>query len=125
VSLGLPGGHVSSRSLPRAVDPGLLVGNVGSEGMAGAVSLWLLGGHVGSLDMAGAVVSRVPSAMLVSRSWRELWAQGSHRPCWFPGHGGSCVPGSAAGHVGYRGMAAAVGSGVPLPMLFLGAWQRL
>ena len=140
--------HVGSQGMAEAVGPGLPRGHVGSRGMARAFFPRLLGVHVGSLDtagsvargcrrpcwfpghggscgpravrgtcgcqgMAGAVGPRHPPAMLIPGAFRELWARVCCHPCWFQGHGGSCGPGSAAGHVGSRGIAGAVDPGLP------------
>jgi len=75
--------------------PRIAASHVGSRGMAGAVGLWQRGGHIHSRGIAGAVVP---------------WL---HWPCWFPGHWWICGSGAAAGHVGSRAMAGAMGPGLP------------
>jgi len=113
------------------------VGYVGSRGMTGAVGLglhrpWFFPGHGGSCGpgavrrifccqgMAGAVGPRHLPARLVPRAWRERCARGCCRPCWFPGHGGSCGLGGAVGYVCSRGMMGAVGLGLHRPWCFPG-----
>ena len=76
--------------------------------------------HVGSRGMAAAVGPGLSAAILVLVTWRELWARGCDRPCWFPGRGRSRSPGAATDHVGSRGMAGALGLGCHRPRLFPG-----
>ena len=65
------------------------------------------------------------SAMLAPKALRDLSAQGFRRPCWFPGHGGSCAPWLPVGYVGSRGMAGPVCSSLLPAMLVPKAWRQL
>ena len=95
-------GHGGSRG------PGLLASQFGSQGMADTVVPRLPNCYVVSQVMAGAVGLVLPSAMLVPRAWREVWALGQ-----------------ACGHVGSRGMAGAVGPRLLPTTLVLGSWWEL
>jgi len=93
--------------------PGSAASHVGSQGMAAAVGPGMPGGDFGSRDMAGAVGPCLPAAILVLVTWGVLWARGCGRPCRFPGHGRSRLPGAVTDHVGSRGMAGALGLVLP------------
>ena len=95
------------------------------SGHGGSCGTEAAAGHVGSRGMEGAVVPGLPPAMLVLGAWPELWSWGCFRPCWFPEHGWSCGPGADPSHVGSQGMAGAVGLGLPLAILVVGAWREL
>ena len=69
--------------------------------------------HVASRGMAGPVCSSLLLAMLVPGAWQHLWTRVCRQPCWFLAHGGSFGIRAAARHVDSRGMAAAVGPGLP------------
>ena len=107
VSLGLPGGHVISQDMTGAVDRGCrqpcwFPGHGGSCGPKAPSRPCCLTEHGGSGGPGVAV-----------------------RPCWFPGNGGSCGPSAAAGHVGSRGVAGAVGLLLPPDILVLGTWREM
>jgi len=122
---GLTCGHVFSQGIVGSVGPGLLLGHVGSQGVERNISPGLPDGHVGSRAVVRSVVLGLLPAMLVSRAWRELWAQVSRRPCWFPGHFGSCGPWLPGNHIGSQGMVGAVGPGLLLAMLVSGTCREL
>ena len=143
LGLGLMGGRVFCQVMARAVGPGLLCGRVGFRGMAGAVGLWLssatsVPGAWHELWARGCRATMfVPrswrelwargcrAAMLVARAWWELWALGCQAAMFFSGHAGSCGLGVAGGRVGSLVLAGAVVLGLPVAILFIGAWREL